>query len=140
MPSADVKGLSGSGLSGAREHKERPLTSSQPQMLLSEADTPRCRLLPLWRAVPPRGLGGNMGQGTGPLWGAGAKPLALRSTHTLESRQSIVCYTSLPKSRRAPDRLTLVSNCLGCYGSCHFPFGESSTPPLEKGCGRTPSP
>lgn len=59
IPSAAVKGLSGSGLSGAREHKERPLTALQPQMLLSEADTLRCRLLPCGEQFP---LGGGRGE------------------------------------------------------------------------------
>ena len=32
-----------------------------------------------------------------------------------------------------------MSICLGCYGSYHFPSGVLNAP-LEKGCGRTPSP
>jgi hypothetical protein len=96
MPSADVKGLSGSGLSGAREHKERPLTSSQPQMLLSEADTPRCRLLPLWRAVPPRGLGGEYGSRDWSLVGCrGKAPCPAEHTHFGEpTKYSVLYFTS----------------------------------------------
>ena len=55
IPSADVKGISGTGATVGSEDKEHPLTSSQPQMLISEADTQKCRLLPCGEQFP---LGG----------------------------------------------------------------------------------
>ena len=89
IPSADVKGISGTGATVGSEDKEHPLTSSQPQMLISEADTQKCRLLPCGEQFP-LGARGNMGQGTGPL-GAGAKPLPC-GAHPVDCVNLPRCY------------------------------------------------
>ena len=78
IPSADVKGISGTGATVGSEDKEHPLTSSQPQMLISEADTQKCRLLPCGEQFP---LGAReYGSRDWSLVGSGASPFALEHT------------------------------------------------------------
>ena len=74
------------------------------------------------RAVPPRGLGGNMGQGTSPLWGAGVKPLALRSKY-FRLWQSL----GSPRGLNAPFRKRVHGDAFP-LNQYHSPLGRGSKP------------
>lgn len=74
------------------------------------------------RAVPPRGLGGNMGQGTSPLWGAGVKPLALRSKY-FRLWQSL----GSPRGLNAPFRKRGHGDAFP-LNQYHSPLGRGSKP------------
>ena len=108
IPSADVKGISGTGATVGSEDKEHPLTSSQPQMLISEADTQKCRLLPCGEQFP---------WGPGGIWVKGLVPCGVQGQSPLPCGAHPVDCVNLPR----------------CYG-LPFPSGVLNAP-LEKGAG-----